>query len=68
MRNDQVRDTPAERSAAYGCQIGRNSCRLFPGLDPVENFMDYSDDSCMVEFTIGQSSRMDQMHVQYREP
>ena len=68
LRNDQVRDTPAERSAAYGCQIGRNSCRLFPGLDPVENFMDYSDDSCMVEFTPGQSSRMDQMHLQYREP
>jgi hypothetical protein len=67
-RNDQVADTPAERSAAFGCPVGRDSCSRprQTGLDPITNFMDYTDDSCMNTFSGGQVSRMDGLHQQYR--
>jgi hypothetical protein len=63
--NDGVDDTPAELSSAFGCPAGRDSCRA-TGLDPIENFMDYTDDACMFLFTQGQADRMGSMWRQYR--
>jgi hypothetical protein len=63
---DQVADTPAERSPAYGCPTNRDSCRRDSGLDPINNFMDYTDDSCMWKFTEGQTVRMVEMTEAFR--
>jgi len=62
---DSVADTPAEASPAFGCPAGRDTCAS-PGLDPIINFMDYTDDACMFEFTSGQDTRMDEIVGVYK--
>jgi Pregnancy-associated plasma protein-A len=62
---DSVADTAAEASAAFGCPVGRNTCTA-TGDDPIENFMDYTDDACMDRFTGLQDARMDAAFATFR--
>ncbi|KAF8157880.1 hypothetical protein B0H34DRAFT_706520 [Crassisporium funariophilum] len=64
---DNVADTPPAASGSEGCPVGRDSC---PGDGPdlINNFMDYSYDSCMSSFTKGQAERMREAANAFRRP
>ncbi len=64
--NDLIADTPEEQAPAFGCAVGRNSCLFSGGDDPVHNYMDYSDDACLTEFTPHQLDRMVTLSAVYR--
>ena len=53
--DDYVSDTPTSDAANYGCPTGHNSCS---STDMIENYMDYTNDTCMNIFTNGQKTRI----------
>ncbi len=78
---DYVADTAAEGEPSFQCNTKRDTCptpdppgstNLDPAPpavpDPVRNFMDYSYDSCMIQFTKGQRERMIAAYLHYRAP
>jgi len=62
---DEVDDTPPEASPASGCPTNRDTCSG-GGVDPIHNYMDYSDDACMNQFTPGQVTRLQSQMSTYR--
>ena len=52
---DLICDTEPENGPRFGCQTGATSCGT---RDPVENYMDYSDDLCYELFTPEQARRI----------
>ena len=65
--NDSVSDTPQEDDGnnVYSCN-NTDTCPNDPGMDPVHNFMTYTDDACLNQFTDGQGDRMENMIATYR--
>lgn len=53
--DDFVSDTPASDAANGGCPTTHQSCG---STDMVQNYMDYTNDSCMNLYTQGQKDRM----------
>ena len=62
---DFVADTPKEAHPQFNCPVGADTCAA-PGLDPIHNFMDYTQDSCMDMFTEGQAERMSDAWLAFR--
>jgi hypothetical protein len=64
---DDVADTPFEASPNFGpADAARDTCPNDAGKDPTTNYMDYTDDAGMVEFTAGQVTRMREQVTLYR--
>ncbi|KAJ1311906.1 hypothetical protein OPQ81_010366 [Rhizoctonia solani] len=68
---DYVDDTPPQSDdytidgPTSGCPAGKDTCPG-GGVDPIHNYMDYSDDDCMTEFTPGQVTRIKSQMSTYR--
>lgn len=59
---DLIIDTPAESTDHYSC-IQTETCSSF---DPIHNYMNYTPDTCMEEFTAEQANRMVCSLINYR--
>lgn len=62
---DYVADTPYTNNATYGCPLPVEKCPG-AGREPLENFMSYTDDSCMNSFSALQLLRMIEQFRAYR--
>jgi hypothetical protein len=55
--DDYCDDTPITYQSNYGCPENLDSCEDSPGNDMIENYMDYTGDSCRSTFTLDQKFR-----------
>jgi len=60
---DLIADTAAQRGPNYDCPARARSCS---SLDPIENYMNYTQDNCMEGFTLEQAHRMRCSLLTYR--
>ena len=65
---DFIDDTPFESQSTNGCPAKppKDSCPTVTGVDPINNYMDYSTDACYTNFTPGQIARIATMWTTYR--
>lgn len=54
---DYCPDTPAASAPNYNC-VTVDSCPSAPGSDMIQNYMDYTTDTCMNVFTVNQKDRI----------
>ncbi len=72
--SDRVEDTPRQEAGnnVFECDESLNTCAPTvpppnPKTDPVHNFMNYTDDKCINQFTRGQDDRMRLNWLAYRK-
>jgi pregnancy-associated plasma protein-A/type IX secretion system substrate protein len=66
--DDNIADTPDQSNATFGCpSYPQVSCDNSPDGDMFMNYMDYTDDKCMMLFTTDQRSRMNIAVSMYRD-
>ncbi|MDQ3265167.1 MAG: zinc metalloprotease [Myxococcota bacterium] len=66
-KGDLVSDTPAHEVNYGKPPENTDTLPKKPGFDPVHNYMNYTDDAWMSEFTPGQVTRMQEQWQQFRE-
>ncbi|PWN92117.1 zincin [Acaromyces ingoldii] len=64
---DSVDDTPPQAEPTSGCPTKKDTCTGDSLPDPIHNYMDYSSDPCLNQFTQGQAVRMDALTSHYRK-
>lgn len=57
-QGDSVHDTPPTLIPTIGCPAQKDTCGSDNLPDPIHNYMDFSDNCCMYQFTEGQAQRM----------
>jgi hypothetical protein len=68
--SDRVEDTPRQEAGnnVFECDESLNTCSRWDRKpDPVHNFMNYTDDRCLNQFTRGQNDRMRLSWLAYRK-
>ena len=61
---DLIKDTQAHPQPNFDCTAGPSSCG--GGNLPIENYMNYTNDTCMTKFTVEQVNRMRCSIINYR--
>lgn len=66
--SDEIDDTPNQGGSTSGCPSGTQTDNCSPAAPGImyQNFMDYTNDACMVMFTHKQVERMEASMDQYR--
>jgi len=67
---DLIPDTPASMEPTFGCSeslLSKDTCPLIDGKDPINNYMDFSDDDCTNQFTFYQILRMHRQWNVFRD-
>jgi hypothetical protein len=68
--DDAIDDTPKQGTFTSGCPSGlkTDTCAKTSPGNMYQNFMDYTDDACMVMYTLDQKTRMEASLNTYRAP
>lgn len=65
---DLIEDTTPELEQSNGCTPSVTQCEGSLGLNPIENYMNYTHDTCMTKFTRQQINRIRCSIINYRLP